>query len=97
MVASLFMCWLVASQQASEEHWRGEHPASLDVDIVFVYDDPQYDGRLGFDAGIAAKYTPPCQLQYPFGWQARPLADSSIFPSSGKLTCVQALRNPRLG
>ena len=73
-----------------------QHLSRINVDIVFVYGDPQYYGRLGFDAVIAAEFAPPYQLQYPFGWQAKPLTDVNTFPSSGKLTCVQSLRDPQL-
>jgi len=73
-----------------------EHLSRLDVDIVFVYGDPKYYGRFGFDADIAVEYAPPYQLQYPFGWQAKPMTDGKTFPSSGKLTCVQSLRDPQL-
>ena len=70
--------------------------SELGADIVFVYGDPQYYGRFGFDAGIAAEYAPPYPLQYPFGWQAKPLSDVGTFPPSAKLTCVAALRDPQL-
>lgn len=67
-----------------------------DVDVVFVYGDPQYYGKFGFDANVAARYVPPYPLQYSFGWQAKPLTDISTFPSAGKLSCVPAMRDPQL-
>lgn len=70
--------------------------SQLGADIAFVYGDPQYYGRFGFDAGIAAGYAPPYPLQYPFGWQAKPLSDVGTLPLSAKLTCVAALRDPQL-
>lgn len=73
-----------------------EHLSSLGADIVFVYGDPRYYGRFGFDARIAAEYIPPYQLQYDFGWQAKPLTESASFSSFGKLTCVHSLMNPQL-
>ncbi len=73
-----------------------EHLARLKADIVFVYGDPKYYGRFGFDAGIAAEYLPPYPLQFPFGWQAKLLTDSNTFPPSTELTCVPALTDPQL-
>ena len=73
-----------------------QHLSRMNVDIVFVYGDPQYYGRFGFDANIASGYTPPYQLQYPSGWQAKPLKRVKDFPSSGILTCVSSLRDPLL-
>lgn len=70
--------------------------SELGVGIVFVYGDPSYYGRFGFDADIAARYVPPYPLQYPFGWQAKALTDVGRSPSSGKLTCVAALQDPQL-
>jgi len=37
---------------------------------LLVSGDPGYCGRLGFNAGSAAGYRPPYELQYPAGWQA---------------------------
>lgn len=68
----------------------------LDADIVFVYGDPLYYSRFGFDNVIASEYVPPYQLQYPFGWQAKFLTDVNNLPSAGRLTCVPPLRDPQL-
>lgn len=73
-----------------------EYLAKLNVDIVFVYGDPQFYSRFGFDAAIAAGYLPPYQLRYPLGWQAKALTDVNTFPAAGQLTCVKALREPQL-
>ena len=73
-----------------------EHLSQLDADIVFVYGDPGYYGKFGFDAAIASVYAPPYPLQHPFGWQARQLKDSAALPAPGKLTCVQPLQDPQL-
>lgn len=73
-----------------------QHLSKINVDIIFVYGDPKYYSRFGFDAGIASEYAPPYQLQYPYGWQAKTLTDVKTFPSSGKLTCVSSLRDPQL-
>lgn len=70
--------------------------SELGVGIVFVYGDPKYYGRFGFDADVATGFVPPYPLQYPFGWQARRLSDAGSLASSGKLTCVAALQDPQL-
>ncbi len=72
------------------------HLAGLDVALVFVYGDPQYYGRFGFETGVASEYVPPYPLQYAFGWQAKRLTDVNTLHAAGKLTCVSSLRNPRL-
>ena len=64
------------------------------VDIVFVYGDPQYYARFGFKPDSVPKYVPPYQLQFPLGWQFKPLSDVDAFASSGNLTCVPSLRRP---
>ena len=73
-----------------------EHLALLGTAIVFVYGDPQYYGRFGFEAGLAAPYAPPYRLQQVFGWQAKLLTDGDKIPSSGNLTCVSSLMDPDL-
>ena len=42
----------------------------MGVNVVFVYGDPKYYGKFGFSAEVASAYSPPYELQYPFGWQA---------------------------
>jgi putative acetyltransferase len=37
---------------------------------VFVYGDPLYYGRFGFDRQYASTVAPPVALEYPEGWQA---------------------------
>ena len=61
--------------------------------VLFVYGDPAYYGRFGFDAHTAERFVPPCTLQYPFGWQAIGLAKSAHGMSQVRLTCVQSLRD----
>lgn len=66
------------------------------AELVFVYGDPAYYGRFGFDAGAAARFVPPYPLEYPFGWQA--LAPAEIPAGQGRigLRCVEALSDPSL-
>jgi putative acetyltransferase len=73
-----------------------EQLSSLGAAIVFVYGDPRYYGRFGFDTRVAAQYVPPYQLQYDFGWQAKPLTRNASCPSSVMLTCVPSLMDPQL-
>jgi len=66
------------------------------ADVLFVYGDPKYYGRFGFSVDVASGYRPPYDLEYPFGWQAMVLNDSSPMQSNVKITCVAALRDPGL-
>lgn len=66
------------------------------VNILFVYGDPGYYGRYGFSADAAEKFTPPCKLQYPFGWQAIVLNRGGANQEAGELSCVASLCDPAL-
>ena len=66
------------------------------IDIVFVYGDPKYYGRFGFDAQPAAPFTPPHTLQFPFGWLALTLNDGKLADIVSPIQCVEALDNPAL-
>lgn len=70
--------------------------STMGVNILFVYGDPQFYNRFGFSADAAVPYTPPFQLQYPFGWQAIVLHECSIENSPIRLACVSSLCDPRL-
>ena len=63
--------------------------------IVFVYGDPQYYSRFGFETDLAKNFTPQHSLQYPEGWQALKL-NSSVFPEGGTIKCVDSLNDPNL-
>ena len=65
--------------------------SKLAVDIVFVYGDPKFYGRFGFQSDGALRYIPPYELQFPFGWLSKPLVDVDTFASSGKISCVKPL------
>ncbi len=73
-----------------------EAVTSLGGRVVFVYGDSQYYGRFGFLPEVAEPYVPPCPLQYPFGWQAKPLVAADDFPTPGRLDCVPPLSDPKL-
>jgi len=66
------------------------------VNLLFVYGDPAYYGRFGFEADTASAYLPPYELQYPFGWQAIMLNDDGAGEARRKLSCVASLRDPDL-
>ena len=68
----------------------------MGVDIVFVYGDPDYYSRFGFNADAAVRYLPPFKLQYPFGWQGLPLKEFGGGNSSVKIVCVESLNDPAL-
>ncbi len=72
------------------------HLFSVGVNILFVYGDPQYYGRFGFNADLAARYIPPYELEYDFGWQAMYLTEIKDIHSTIELTCVESLMNPQL-
>lgn len=70
--------------------------AEMAVNVVFVYGDPEYYGRFGFDADAARQYTAPYKLQYPFGWQARVLNPGNLEQPPVAISCVNALCDPEL-
>jgi putative acetyltransferase len=66
------------------------------VNVLFVYGDPTYYGKFGFNADAASRYSPPYPLQYPFGWQAITLNDAGFAESNAKISCVASLHDPEL-
>jgi putative acetyltransferase len=66
------------------------------ADVLFVYGDPDYYGRFGFDAATTATYQPPHVLEYPFGWQALKLGSRRQAAAQGALRCVEPLDDPAL-
>lgn len=68
----------------------------LTADILFVYGDPGFYGKFGFDVELAREFRPPYPLQHPFGWQARLLQPDNACPKAGALRCVEPLKNPQL-
>ncbi len=70
--------------------------SAMGVNIVFVYGDPEYYGRFGFNADAAGNYTTPYNLQYPFGWQAIIRNECAIEKAPAAISCVNALCDPGL-
>ena len=66
------------------------------ANILFVYGDPDYYGKLGFSASAAKEYLPPYKLQYPFGWQAIVLNGGGANENAVELYCVESLCDPTL-
>ena len=73
-----------------------ERLSKMGVNVLFVYGDPKYYGKFGFNADLASGYSPPYELQYPFGWQAI-ILNEGVFPeSTEKLSCVDPLNDAEL-
>lgn len=68
----------------------------MEINILFVYGDPEYYGRFGFSADNAEKFDPQHELQYPFGWQAIILNKFSIGKACSNVVCVDSLSDPGL-
>ena len=73
-----------------------ERLSGMGVNVLFVYGDPDYYGRFGFEAAAASQYSPPYELQYPFGWQAMILNEGVVAESTVKLSCAGPLDDPGL-
>jgi putative acetyltransferase len=70
--------------------------SKMGVNAVFVYGDPKYYGKFGFNADVASGYSPPYELQYPSGWQAIALNEDLFAGSAVKISCVVPLSDPEL-
>ena len=66
------------------------------INTLFVYGDPAYYERFGFDADLARQYIPPFKLSFPDGWLAVVLNDHSSTQAPVRLRCVDALNDPSL-
>lgn len=70
--------------------------SAMGVNVVFVYGDPKYYGRFGFNADTARNYIPPYHLHYHSGWQALVLNECAIGELPVAITRVTCLCDPRL-
>ena len=70
--------------------------SDMAVHVVFVYGDPKYYSRFGFNADAASQYTAPYKLQYRFGWQAIVLKECNFEKTPVAITCVTSLCDPKL-
>ncbi len=66
------------------------------IDFAFVYGDPAYYGRFGFDAQSGEHFIPPYKLQYPMGWQALNLSQKALPSEPLTFTCIPALSKPEI-
>jgi putative acetyltransferase len=66
------------------------------VCLIFVYGDPKYYSKFGFNEKTAARFLPPYKLQYPFGWLALALNEVCSGEYTTKVTCVAPLSDPTL-
>lgn len=69
--------------------------SNIGPNIVFVYGDPQYYSRFGFNAELAKRYTPPYRLKYPEGWHALEVNVVNL-SEGGSITCVDSLNDKNL-
>ena len=72
------------------------HVSASGADVVFVYGDPAYYGRFGFQRETATRFLPPYDLQYPFGWQAVVLHGDPADERIARISCVAPLCDPSL-
>ena len=68
----------------------------MGVDLLFVYGDPDYYGRHGFEVDLAKRFIPPYPLEYEFGWQAVRLSSNDIGNTTHHFSCVDALSDASL-
>ncbi len=68
----------------------------MGVNIVFVYGDPNYYERFGFNADTVRNYITPYKLQYPSGWQAIVLNEYVMEKIPVAINCVASLSDPKL-
>ena len=73
-----------------------EQLSTMGVHALFVYGDPKYYGKFGFNAELASSYSPPYELQYPFGWQAMTLNKGISTESTVQISCVDPLNDATL-
>ena len=68
----------------------------MGINILFVYGDPKYYGKFGFNTENAENFIPQYDFQYPFGWQAITLNEFSIESKPCSIACVASLGDPKL-
>lgn len=68
----------------------------MEATILFVYGDPKFYGKFGFNAATASQYSPPYKIKYPFGWQGLILKNGHDIVTPAKITCVTSLSDQRL-
>jgi len=66
------------------------------VNILFVYGDPKYYGKFGFNSKTSEKFTPPYKLEQSFGWLALALNEKGTVTQNIAFSCVTSLSDPSL-
>ncbi len=69
--------------------------SSLGAGYVFVYGDPKYYERFGFEANKASPFIPPHPLQYPYARQGMILNENKTL-KGGSITCSSAFDDPNM-
>lgn len=69
--------------------------SAVGVNILFVYGDPNYYAKFGFEIDIARSFATPYKLEYPSGWQAMVLNSCSIPEEPVAISCVASLCDSR--
>jgi len=70
--------------------------ASQGTELIFVYGDPAYYSKFGFQTEQSGLFIPPYKLQYPHGWQYLQVNNSSLPIDPIHLSCAPPLLKPKL-
>lgn len=65
------------------------------VSVAMTYGDPSFYAKVGFRAVSPDAIQAPFALSQPEGWLGQSLVGNPIETLSGRVTCVEALRNAR--
>ncbi len=68
---------------------------ALGADVVVTYGDPNFYGKLGFEAITEAQIKAPQPLSFPHGWIATHLAGGSLDLGITQSHCIAALNDPK--
>ena len=61
------------------------------VDVLLVYGNPNYYGKLGFRIDITQLFQPPYSLKYLFGWLGMNVTGIGFDSITMKFRCVDSL------
>ena len=64
--------------------------------LVFVYGDPAYYSRSGFEPGMPYDLKAPYDLKYPVGWMVLELQQGALEKAVGVVQCASSLSAPEL-
>ncbi len=66
------------------------------LDFLFVYGDPKYYGKFGFNQDDSKIFIPPYPLKYPNGWLVINFTQEKVYKSEIKFSCIDALSSKDL-